>query len=153
MHIAEYVVDSFGVKRHSNLFGEIEFSISEAPAFVQSIEGLSAAEPWGRWSDANLASKVIMSFTDDLPKDFSLILQLRPFGPNVGGTLGIRVGQYEGAVPLHAGDNEVRLAVSGGDGVRAVEFLPPLPISPLDLGMSSDIRKLGVGFIRLRIEY
>ena len=130
----------------------IDFSRPGAPVFVRKLEGLSVAEPHGRWSDATLAPTVKITLRDPLPKRFTLELTGRPFGPNLGKDITLRVGGRDYALPVNAGQVSLQQAVElGSDDVREIEIVLPQPASPHQLGMGEDRRKLGMLFERLRV--
>lgn len=151
MQKAGYVVDRLGARYSASFADGIDFTRQDWPEFVRDVNGLSGPEPWGRWSDANVAPAVRFDFFSPLPRKFTLVLAAQPFGPNAGGELVIKIGEQEHRVRMPAGTSETRVVVELTDKqVDFVEFYPPAPASPQQYGISRDNRKLGVGFIRLR---
>lgn len=148
-----YIADIHGVRYNAQLKDGIDFTKDGLPIFVKSIVGLSKFEPWGRWSDANLSSHVIFNFTESLPDIFSLSLKANAFGPNVGKDLNIQVGDKKFNIMIpNGGPFEIELPVAlNGKRVNTVEFIPPQPTSPKDLGLGEDGRRLGIGFISMKI--
>lgn len=148
-----YIADIHGVRYNAQLKDGIDFTRDGLPIFVKSIVGLSNFEPWGRWSDANLSSNVIFNFTESLPDIFSLNLKANAFGPNVGKNLNVQVGDKKFNIMIpNGGPFEIELPVAlDGKKVNTVEFISPQPTSPKDLGFSEDGRKLGIGFINMKI--
>jgi phosphoglycerol transferase len=131
----------------------IDFRNDTLPEFVEDIEGLAAAEPWGRWSDANLRRNVLIKFTNPLPESFTLVLRARAFGPNTGQPFEIRIGSASKTVDLSSEIEERRISFELGEGaVRKMEIVPSVPVSPVELLISDDARKLGIGLERMRFE-
>lgn len=153
MQKSGYVVDKLG-KRYSASFADgIDFTRSDWPEFVRYVNGLSVPERSGRWSDAKIASTVRFDFFSVLPQNFTLVLTTLPFVANTDQDLVIRIGTHDYRLKLQAGIQEVRVPVNlSGEQVDFIEFLPPNPTSPQQLGLSTDSRMLGVGFVRLHFE-
>lgn len=151
MQTAGYVVDKLGPRYPATMSDGIDFTRNEWPDFVRDVTGLSGPEPWGRWSDANVAPFVRIDFSAQLPSKFTLILKAQPFGPNQ--ELVVNIGAQTHLVKIEAGPSEVRVNVDIGDRkADFIEFHPPRPTSPQMLGISTDTRRLGIGFIKLRVE-
>lgn len=149
---AGYFADEFGVRTNATLADGIDFaSPSRLPYFVANMTGLSLAEAGGRWSDANLAQSVTIRFRDDLPNQFMLEVSGIPFGPNAGKNLKIRIGSTEKEIPMDT-SFDITLPINlNRQKVSEIEMIPPVPTSPLELGMSADSRRLGVSFKLLKI--
>ncbi len=131
----------------------IDFTRSGVPLFVKDIVGLSKPEPWGRWSDANLAPSVQIDLNDPLPNRFGLIFTAQAFGPNSGQDLSVRVGAQVHHFKMQDGVFEYRKLIElAGEKVTYINFTPPRPTSPKQLEIGADSRKLGVGLIHLRFE-
>jgi phosphoglycerol transferase len=149
-----YFADQFGVRSDGALVDGIDFSASaRIPSFVSDMSGLSVAEPWGRWSDANLAKSVVVTFASPLPDRFTMVLSGVSFGPNTGKTLTVVIGSIRKQIEMPA-QFDMRIPVElKGERVSSIEFVPPVPTSPKEFGMAgADTRKLGVGFKSLKIE-
>jgi glycosyltransferase involved in cell wall biosynthesis len=129
----------------------IDFSSDAWPRDIATISGLSAAEPWGRWSDANLGPSILIGFTRPLPTHATLSMTARAFGPNCAGDTRIRIGDACYVWRFGASDSTVEFDVVTDGGVFALEIVPPAPTSPLELGLSGDGRRLGIGVVRLSI--
>ena len=153
MRRAGYIADALGPRYPATRSEGIDFTRDGWPAFLRQESGLAFREPWGRWSDANVDSTVKLSFFEDLPEKFTLALTIVPFGPNAGKDLAVTVGKERYYLKMNPAAAEVKIAVDlKGRRADSIELSPPLPTSPRELGLSSDLRKLGVGLIRLRIE-
>ncbi|MEX3983380.1 sugar translocase [Paraburkholderia sp. EG287A] len=149
MERAGFVADALGVRYHGSLSEGIDFTRLGLPTFVQSASGLSAAESWGRWSDAR---EVTLQFTEPLPKRFILHLRAQAFGPNAGHKVIVVVGQKTQSFVSTADMQEFSLQFDDVNEAQRIEILPPQPISPSELGISADGRKLGIGLQKLWIE-
>ncbi len=148
-----YIADTHGVRYNASQKDGIDFTKDGLPIFVRFITGLSGPEPWGRWSDANIAPTVIFEFFDTLPDIFTLSLKANAFGPNVGKDLIIKIGEktFNVLIP-NSGPFDIELPVDlNGKKVKTIEFISPKPTSPKELGLSEDGRKLGIGFISMKI--
>jgi phosphoglycerol transferase len=131
----------------------VRFSAEAFPLLVTDVQGLSTAEAWGRWSDANLAPTVRVDFREPLSGRFTLLLTMHAFGPNAGQPLAVRVGSRQYSVPLQGDKQTYRIPVDlGSEQATRVELAPPQPVSPRALGVGADDRKLGIGLFQLAIE-
>lgn len=148
-----YVLDKHGPRYEAILSDGIDFTRRVWPNFIKDVHGLSERESWGRWSDARLEPGVKFDFINPLPDQFTLVLSARPFGRNGEQTVLIRVGDQIHRVLLQSPETLIRLPIALS-GVRAnsIEFIPQEPQSPQELGTNTDKRKLGIGFVHMRIE-
>lgn len=153
MRKAGYFADRLGKRYPASLAEGIDFTQSTWPDFVRDARGISAPEPWGRWSDANIDKVVRFEFFSPLPAKFTLVLSAQPFGRNGEQAVVVRIGGQNHSVVLRGGTSETRLPIVLNDHrADAIEFIPQNPVSPQQLGMNGDARKLGIGFVRLRLE-
>jgi phosphoglycerol transferase len=119
---------------------------------VEGYSGISGHENWGRWTDANLAPKATISFTNALPNKFDLVIKARPFGPNINQDVSIRIGHTVRTIKMSGGDDEFRVPFDlNGETTKAIEFIPPHVKTPLELGINRDKRKIGIGLVKLSI--
>jgi phosphoglycerol transferase len=150
---AGYFADQFGVRSTATMEEGIDFSSSaNLPRFVSDMTGLSGAEPNGRWSDGSVAKSVVISFAKPLPDRFLIELTGVPFGPNAGKKLEMVVGSVKKQIDM-PGPFTAQIPIElNGEKVSAIEFVPPSPTSPAELGMGGgDARKLAVAFKVLKI--
>jgi phosphoglycerol transferase len=153
MERSGYYVDHLGKRYAGSLHQGIDFTREGWPLFVRDARGFSVTEPWGRWSDKNLSRDVRITLTSPLPQQFTLILVAQAYASNVDKPIKVLVGSHEYEITLGATVSEVRLKVDlQGDSADNISFFPPKPVSPKYLGASADLRKLGIGFISLRVE-
>ncbi|WP_431482038.1 DUF7024 domain-containing protein [Pseudomonas thivervalensis] len=149
MEKSGYYADHLGPRYSANLQEGIVFTRPGWPAFIQTVSGFSSPEPWGRWSEGNPR----LVFTSPLPQTFTLIMTAQAFGPNVEKPAKVLIGTREYEVKLDGAASEVRIQVDlMGQTTDTISFLPSKPISPRALGINSDKRKLGIGFVSLRFE-
>lgn len=116
--------------------------------FVTEAQGLSGAEPWGRWSDAK---KVVLRFNRPLPKQALIILTARGFGPNANLPFVLQAGDTERTFRVGPTLQEVGLRVSTDGSQQSLTIVVPQPTSPEDLGGHGDPRKLGIGLAEISI--
>jgi phosphoglycerol transferase len=126
----------------------VDFRNHAWPGVLTKITGVSVAESFGRWSDAD---QVVMEFEFPLPKRFTLALVARAFGPNVDQPFKIRIGQDERLFRLPASPKEVSLTFNSTGTERTVVITIPKPVTPKELGMGSGDRRLGIALRELRI--
>jgi glycosyltransferase involved in cell wall biosynthesis len=129
----------------------IDFAKETWPREVISVSGLSGAEEWGRWSDANVGPTISLGFSRPLPRRATLRITARAFGPNCGLDAKIRIGDACYAWAFGAVDSTVDFDVATDGSQFALEIVPPKPTAPLEVGLPSDARRLGVGLVRLEI--
>jgi phosphoglycerol transferase len=124
------------------------FSKPGSPEYIASIYGLSVSEPWGRWTDGDVA---IVRFSSPLPLRFSVELSGGAFGANVGKPVGIRVGGVERQVVFKGGPFEntstLKADFVNESGSDTVTILLPAA-RPASAG---DPRRLGLALTGLKI--
>lgn len=153
MKRADYLVDKHGPRHTANLSDGIDFTRRTWPQFIKDVRGVSGPEPWGRWSDGNLADGVKFDFYSPLPTRFTLHMSVRPFGRNGEQEVLVKVGGQMHRLALRPADSEVRLTIAlNSNQVDSIEFIPVQPVSPRELGINKDERKLGIGFVSIRFE-
>jgi phosphoglycerol transferase len=125
----------------------IDFSEKTWPPPLIRTSGLSQPETWGSWSDG----KVVAIEFPALPKRLSLHLRARAYGSNVGQDFVARIG--EGTVRFSLGESFEMKTFEMINPTRSnvLTIDVPSPISPQELGLSSDARSLGIGLIEVRI--
>ena len=126
----------------------ITFGQPGYPVFLAAVSGMSAHEPWGRWSDG---TPVTFQFTQPLPLRFTLILTAHAFGPNIGAPIQVKAGASAQMLTLTAENQTYRLDFTLAAPTDRLEFHIPKPTSPADLKQGDDPRQLGIGFIKLQL--
>ncbi len=133
---------------HKNVGLHVSFASTSWPAAVQRVYGLGAPEPWGAWS---VDEVVGIEFSRPIPRDVTLKLSARAFGPNIGAPVKLEVGGRIHDVVLEAVDSDITIELKGLVNVTELKFRVPHPVSPKELGLSVDTRRLGVGFVDLTL--
>lgn len=144
---AGFFADEYGVRYLATLEEGIDFRRGDLPVFVGKLKGLSIPEPWGRWSDGNLSPSILIEFSEELPRTFTLGLRGRALGPNVGKPIKIKFGKRTESIQLSSEMENRRVRIEVESSEKALEIIPPQPIS-----QGPDTRKLGIGFERIWIE-
>jgi len=147
------VFDKFGARYSAKYSDGINFTKPNLPEFLKSYIGLSWLEPWGRWSDSNLSPSIKFTFFNPLPNKFTVILKAQPFYGMDQDFL-FRINDTEYRYKMPHGVTQYRIHVDlKNHPTDYFEFIPLNPISPRQISSdSSDVRKLGIGFISLCIE-
>lgn len=153
MDISGYPVDHLGRRYSSTINEGINFSRAGWPDFIRDAAGFSGNEPWGRWSDQNVSSRPSLKLFSPLPQKFTLVLSAQAFARNANSPVDIIIGSQRYEVSLTNTPSEVRVNVDlQGKTADSITFVPAHPISPKKLKLGTDSRKLGIGFISMRIE-
>jgi hypothetical protein len=129
----------------------IDFSIPDLRTLILRIEGLSFQEPWGRWT-VGPACKI--EFRDPLPRKFSLAIEGKAFGPNIGAKFIIEVGESRGAYVFTDDEEQHPRPVNfkTNTETRTMTINVPFPTAPDDLCPNNgDKRKLGLALHKLKI--
>jgi phosphoglycerol transferase len=152
MQRAGLIVDESGVRYRATLSEGMNFSHDGTPSFLTSMDGLSVVESWGRWTDASVNPVLTMRFAQTLPPRFTLHLRAQGFGPNAGRPAQVVVGDEVQTFTPTAEPGDYSLSFDNPKGADLITIKPADPVSPSDLGVSADGRKLGLGMERLSIE-
>jgi phosphoglycerol transferase len=143
---ADYTLTRLNTRRH--VIGLTRFKEPLGHGLVDASSGLSHLESWGRWSETK---RIVLHFSQPLPKEVTVTLKAQAFGPNTGlpFTMHIgneaqhfRVGELPQEVPLH-------FATDGKQRSLAIDI--PQPTAPHDVSPSIDTRKLGLGLTDIEI--
>ncbi len=128
---------------------EVRFSALGYP--VERTIGLSHGEHWGRWSDANLYDRVIITLSLQLPASFELSFLAAGYcGKEKFPEVGVLVGGQEQVVRLTQLPALHTLVFETVEPSRFITFIPKNPVSPSELKPGGDTRKLGIGLRTLR---
>jgi phosphoglycerol transferase len=138
----------FALVRRDNPAVNVDFTLSGWPGVVSRTQGLSTSEAWGTWSSGDV---VTIEFASALPERFELHLNASAFGPNVGKEFVARVGTEEARFTLGASPEERVLQFHDPGLMRTIEIDVPAAVSPMELGLSSDPRRVGIGLVSLGI--
>jgi phosphoglycerol transferase len=133
----------------------IDFKKDGYPNFISQVAGMSSFEGWGRWSDADASGPVVrFTFKDKLPAAFKLVVTANAFGPNEGKPIQVKAGKVvkELTIKNSAEPGTYIINFANVEG-NTLELTPPAPTSPESLNKETpDARKLGIGFVSLKIE-
>jgi phosphoglycerol transferase len=137
-------------ERKSAVFAKIDFTSDKLSDVVVSATGLSAQEAWGRWADANEARSVKIEFSKPLPKKFIISIKGQAL-PEHDSAI-IRVGDSAEKFVMPNKMNEaVEVFVNTNQSSQLIEIIPDNPVSPEELGINNDARKLSIGFSEILI--
>jgi phosphoglycerol transferase len=133
----------------------IDFKKQGYPDFLAEVWGMSGHEPWGRWTDAGAGPMAKFRFKQALPRKFTLEITADAFGPNKGAPVKVRVGSIEKTFVITSKKDAdpYRLVFETDNNVDTLEITPPKPTSPNEINpQDGDTRKLGIGFVSLKIK-
>lgn len=119
---------------------------------MEGFSGLSRNENWGRWSNANLAPVVTITYNSPLPDKFTLNIVAKAYGPNIGKPVSVQAGDEQHSFIPTATLADYQLRFERQKGSRTLIITPPRPTeSMLDNIIGQDPRKLGTGLQSLQI--
>jgi hypothetical protein len=125
----------------------IHFNIKGYPEFIRETSGFSHYEPSHRWSEGK---KSTLIFKEKLPESFHLFFSGTPFIVTENSSLEVMVGKDKKTVDLRAGFHSYQLEFKDVNTDK-IEFLYKKPLSPFELNMSTDPRKLSFAFSSIKI--
>jgi phosphoglycerol transferase len=127
----------------------VDFSVVGYPGFLDKVDGLAARESWGRWTDG---THVVFHLADELPRRFTLEIDVNSaFATNAGNPITIRAGSAEKQFTVPEQGSVVRIPFVLAADARTIELIPPSPMSPKELGLGNDSRRLGIGLRSMRV--
>lgn len=126
----------------------IDFKKYAWPGIVKRVKGLSTPEVFGTWSSSDV---VEFEFANTLPKKFEIHLNAHAFGPNVGKGIKVSIGDDSAVFTLIDTDEQKIIRLKNINDSNVIRFKVPNAISPKELGLSADVRKLGIAFIEMKI--
>ena len=107
-------------------------------------------EPWGTWS---VAKEVILYFNQPLPQEFRLTINARAFGPNIGQPFILEAGNTTTPLIFTQSFNQISTIVKNPNKSIALSIRIPYPVSPSELNLGADTRKLGLAIKDLQINW
>lgn len=107
-------------------------------------------EPWGTWS---VAKEVTLYFNKPLPQEFRLTINARAFGPNIGQPFILEVGNTTTPLIFTQSFSEISTIVKNPNKSIALSIRIPYPVSPSELNLGADTRKLGLAIKDLQINW
>jgi phosphoglycerol transferase len=126
----------------------IKFNEPLPATFVQRVDGLAGAEEWGSWTDGPGAR---IQFARPLPSRFKVQLSARAFGPNAEKDFLLKIGGQQHAFRIGKLSTSVELEFAPGGAPDTMEFVVPAPVSPHSLGLSPDLRQIGLGLETMKV--
>ena len=132
----------------------INFARPGYPDFIAGVSGVSVAEGWGRWTDANLGESATFRFKQPLPRKFVLEVDGYAIGPNVDQPVKVSIGNSEQVIKFGAAPAQTAtVSLEGVEGADTIDSTAPNSIQPSSVDPSStDNRKLGIALVSLRIK-
>jgi glycosyltransferase involved in cell wall biosynthesis len=130
----------------------LPFTRAGLSAFLSDARGLAEPEEWGTWSDGEVVELV---FRERLPASFTLVLRACTFGRNARAGILVTVGIVSRQIVMKGRHRRhYRLNFNDHGGDDKMVFSIPYPTAPADLQPleSSDRRRIGLGFVSIRIE-
>ena len=141
--------DPLAPRYEATLAEGIDFRKPGYPNFLAEVSGMSAQEPWGRWSNGKL---VTFRFKQPLPTKFTLVVSGGAAGTNINQPFLVKAGAVEKEIKFAADPFSKpipqRLSFQLDAPVNLIEITVPNPSQP----SSGDARKIGIGIITLKIE-
>jgi len=107
-------------------------------------------EPWGTWTIDKLA---VLGFTKALPEEFTLKINARAFGPNIGKPIKLTMGDTTQVMTLTGQFQETIINIKNPQRGNRLEIDIPHPTSPKELKLGDDTRKLGIAISELKISW
>jgi phosphoglycerol transferase len=115
---------------------------------VREANGLQLPERWGRWSRGE---SVKLRLKHELPRKFSITLNVMAFGPNIGKSAMLQIGST--LKPFAAQDHleNITLEFELEQPTDIISIKVPYAVSPASLGSYQDARVIGLGFKEITI--
>jgi phosphoglycerol transferase len=130
----------------------IDFSKELLAGNVFATSGISGAEPWGRWTDGEIAR---IEFVAALPRKFTIVLKIvYAYNLNQGLPIRVRIDGSEETFVFDGskGPATFRIPFELKTPANTIEIIPPKPEVPPEVEGQPGARKLGVGLASLQIE-
>ncbi len=128
----------------SSLTDGIDFGATEFPGFVDSVQGISISEAWGRWSNGE---QVVIELRHTLQGAFTLLMRAVGYGPNIGAQVTVKIGGESRTLTLPATlatDAKLSLKFDLRSPSNVIKISVPHPTYP-----PNDDRAVGIGFYRI----
>lgn len=114
---------------------------------IAGAEGLSYAEPWGRWSDAR---RVVIHLSQPLPEHARVVLKAQAYDVNTERLFTMHVGEQSARFRVGWGAQEVGLIFETDGKQRDIAIDVPQPVKPSSHGQP-DWRPIGIGLSEIEI--
>jgi hypothetical protein len=126
----------------------IPFSAPFGKGLIASAEGMSYAEPWGRWSDAK---HVVIRFSQPLPRHLRLVLKAQAFAENTELPFHLSVAGQSRTFRLGWLPQDVTLNFETDGATRELAIEVPYPVAPRKHNQPDD-RTVGIGITSIEID-
>lgn len=128
----------------------IDFSKPTLPGWVCHISGSSTAESWGRWSDAALAPSVRISSFSPLPAKATLRIRLAVLHVRCNPVV-LTVGARAFEIRADTAPRDFSFEIAPQAPANMIDICPAISMSPVDLRLNNDSRRLGVALHFLEV--
>lgn len=146
------MVKNNGVSYPASIKDTIVFKKEGYPSYLKNIEGVSYAEKFGRWTDAQLRPSALLTFAEPLPKKLRVELVCGAYGENVGSVVKVMVGEsVQEFTPHHKEPKKYLLVFENKNNASTIEIVPPKPFVPKEKLEGSDAREFGLSLVSLKI--
>lgn len=151
------------------IFEQIDFPVLDLPSEICfsdkcqnknfNISGVSVPEVWGIWSDGK--QSLITFRVKKSHRDISIKLNVNPFltenkqenkGVIYVNNYRIAEWKFQNGKQVNPIEFIIPAKYIKADGVITLKFKIKNPQSPQELGISNDVRKLGLGFVSMKIK-
>lgn len=126
----------------ASLFDGISFSTREFPEVIDFVDGVSASEPWGRWS---IGEKIVIVLKHKLEGKFRFYLHAVGYLDNAGVPVPVRIGNQTRTAQLGSdveSSTPIALHFDLKRPANVIEITVPHPVRP-----PTDSRTLGIGMV------
>jgi phosphoglycerol transferase len=129
--------------------GSTTFSEPSWNGIVTAAEGLSKAEPFGRWSDSK---HVVLHLNTVLPAKVRVRIKASSYADNADLPFVLHIGSSSAVFRVPNNTMEERLLTLDTDGTqRTIVIDVPHPVSPQEHDHTTDIRTLGIAIGEIAI--
>jgi phosphoglycerol transferase len=129
--------------------GSTTFSEPSWNGIVTAAEGLSKAEPFGRWSDSK---HVVLYLNTVLPAKVRVRIKASSYADNADLPFVLHIGSSSAVFRVPNNTMEERLLTLDTDGTqRTIVIDVPHPVSPQEHDHTTDIRTLGIAIGEIAI--
>lgn len=127
----------------------IDFSNINSQSDLKEVSGFSIQEPFGRWTEGVESS---LTFDEPLPASFKLSLRASTLPTNIGKSVAILVGKSRYTFKLSDIPKDYELDITlDPSNVYKMVFEIPFSISPKEIGLNADTRRLGIFIEKIKI--
>lgn len=129
----------------------IDFTHGGYPDFLNSVEGMSDYQVWGRWTDSRFHKSAKFIFNNFLPRNFDLEIEFGPHRSNLNNNIKIKIGSMEQTLLTNENETKYNIKFSNVLDANAIEIITT-ELNDENKDINDDKRKLGVSFVSLKIK-